>query len=81
MANNRLLLIHKPSGLSVILGSSMGYEWGSPGDIGGFFSVLSGEDSFVPENADDFIVLGENEGRFTYSGMRSGFHVVDLEGY
>lgn len=63
MANNRLWLVHRPTGESVFLGKRMGVGWyGAHNDLGSrineFFSTC--EDKGDANNQDDFVLAIED---------------------
>ena len=60
MANNRMYLVHKPSGLGVYLGKRMGYGWyDAPEDLGVKMNDLF-EECIGEGNQDDFAIVMEN---------------------
>ncbi len=68
MANNRLYLIHRPSGAWVQLGTRMGFGWGSSKfdlneRINNFFQLA--KESSDDESQDEFILAMENVPRVT----------------
>lgn len=61
MANNRLWLMHRPSGKAVCLGKRMGVGWYRPPDkatLEAFYQEI--EDLVFAEGQDDFILLQED---------------------
>ncbi len=61
MANNRMFLIHKPTGIGVMLGKRMGWGWYSAPDaerLNAFYTYLSND--LPEEKQDDFILAMED---------------------
>ena len=61
MANNRMFLVHRPSGLGVMLGKRMAYGWYQPPTqdrMLAFFEHLENE-NFYDGGQDDFVLCME----------------------
>lgn len=63
MANNRMYLLHRPTGKAVYLGKRMGYGWyGTPENVAerieALFSIV--EDGEYEGSQDDFCIALEN---------------------
>lgn len=77
MANNRMFLIHKPSGLGVMLGKRMGWGWyNAPQQekLNAFYEYLS--DVRAEERQDDFVIAMED---CTESGCFDNWRYTDRE--
>lgn len=61
MANNRLWLVHRPSGLSVFLGKRMASGWyGAPPDLGEKLNSLFTAAEDAEGSQDDFVLAIED---------------------
>lgn len=61
MANNRLWLVHRPTGKSVFLGKRMAWGWyGAPEDIGAQLKALYDAIEHSDTNQDDFLLAMED---------------------
>lgn len=85
MADNRMFLVHKPTGLGVCLGKRMDWGWYNPpseSEMQHFFDYLKTH----PEGSqDDFVLLMEDCGESScidewhYAGRVAGFHVFAFD--
>jgi len=78
MADNRMFLVHRPSGIGISLGKKYGLSWFRPPDperMEEFYEVLK-----RLGGVDDLILLTETDGTdWRYTGEKQhGFHVFNL---
>ena len=61
MANNRMFLLHRPTGRAVYLGKRMAWGWyDAPEDLGDRLQTLYDEIEEANENQDDFCIAMED---------------------
>lgn len=83
MANDRLILVHRPTGLGAIIASTMG-KWEANAQAISrldalFAAAWEHEDSCNPGDEDDFILMKESdaaEGTLKYGQREDGLVVV-----
>ena len=79
MANNRMFLVHRPSGIGVMIGKNFGREWDWDPDnknmnLQGFYDRI-----YQEGDPDNFVLLREDQGGWNYTEeFTDGFRIFKI---